>query len=207
MDNYRLKNIWRVGGYTRSTGNQLYMQPKHRQPALQAAKAQATSYIGSQSTGNQLYTQLKHRQPVTQPNMIFEFFVNNGRMGKSTSTQFTKLIPQVQHSIVFTDAACVQPYSAKYNTAWCSPTLLVSNCSAPSHKFLHKLHAFFHGCRWLLLIRPYWRGLGVISHLQSIGKRDNDVQARFSVLIGVCFVFKKCSNTFRNLLCGWIIWT
>ena len=45
-----------------STGNQLYRQPKHRQPVIQAAQAQATSYTGSASTGNQLYTQRKHRQ-------------------------------------------------------------------------------------------------------------------------------------------------
>ena len=70
-----------------STGNQLYRQPKHRQPVIQAAQAQATSYTGnpgtkhtlpllqaalaqatsctgSSSTAYQLYTQPKHRQPV-----------------------------------------------------------------------------------------------------------------------------------------------
>ena len=52
-----------------STGNQLYKQRKHRQPVIQAAQAQATSYTrsastGNASTGNQLYRQRKHRQPV-----------------------------------------------------------------------------------------------------------------------------------------------
>ena len=79
-----------------SKGNQLYRQPKYRQPVIRAAQAQATSYTDSPSacnqlytpsltsecpspsTGNQLYilpkrmqaviyTQRKHRQPVIHP--------------------------------------------------------------------------------------------------------------------------------------------
>ena len=47
------------------------LRVKHRQPILQAAQAQATSYTrsastGNASTGNQLYRQRKHRQPVIQ---------------------------------------------------------------------------------------------------------------------------------------------
>ena len=48
-----------------SKGNQLYKQPKHRQPVIQEAQAQETSYTGNASTGNQLYTQRQHRQPVS----------------------------------------------------------------------------------------------------------------------------------------------
>ena len=44
----------------------MYRQPKHMQPVIQAAQAQATSYIGSASTGNQSYTQTKHRPPVVR---------------------------------------------------------------------------------------------------------------------------------------------
>jgi hypothetical protein len=47
-----------------STGNQLYSQPRHRQPVIFAAKGQATSYTGSSGAGNQLYSQPRHRQPV-----------------------------------------------------------------------------------------------------------------------------------------------
>ena len=142
--------------------------------------------------------------------LLLSFFVGNAPTWKSTSTQCISRILQVQHSMVFTDAACVQPY----NTAWCSTTLLVSNRSAPSLPWwkqstlsAHELDACLHGIRWLLLCRPYWLGLRMKSYLQFIGKRDNDVQARLSVLIVVCFVFEKCSDTLRNLLCGWIIWS
>ena len=48
------------------TFNKLYKQPKHKQPVIQAAQADATSYTSSASTSNQLYKQLKHRQPVIQ---------------------------------------------------------------------------------------------------------------------------------------------
>ncbi len=47
-----------------STGNQLYSQPRHRQPVIFAAKGQATSYTGSSGAGNQLYSQPRRRQPV-----------------------------------------------------------------------------------------------------------------------------------------------
>ena len=36
------------------TGNQLYSQPRHRQPVILAAHAQATSYELNPGTGNQL---------------------------------------------------------------------------------------------------------------------------------------------------------
>ena len=50
---------------------QSYTQRKYRQPIIQAAQAQATSYTrsastGNASTGNQLYRQRKHRQPIIQ---------------------------------------------------------------------------------------------------------------------------------------------
>ena len=48
------------------TGNQLYKQPKHRQPVIQAAWAQATNSTRSPRTGNELYKQPEHRQPVIQ---------------------------------------------------------------------------------------------------------------------------------------------
>ena len=53
-------------GYTGSprTGNLLYKQPKHRQPVIQPAQAQATSSICSSSTSNKLYMQPQHKQPV-----------------------------------------------------------------------------------------------------------------------------------------------
>ena len=41
-------------------------QRKHKQPVIQAAQAQASSYTSSASTGNQLYQQRKHKQPVIQ---------------------------------------------------------------------------------------------------------------------------------------------
>ena len=47
-----------------STGNHLHRQQKDRQPVIQAAQVQATSYTGSPSTGIQLHRQPEHRQPV-----------------------------------------------------------------------------------------------------------------------------------------------
>ena len=44
-----------------STGNQLYRQPRHRQPVIQAAQVQATIYTGSPSSGSHLYKQPKRR--------------------------------------------------------------------------------------------------------------------------------------------------
>ena len=44
-----------------STGNQLYRQPRHRQPVIQAAQVQATIYTHSPSSSSHLYKQPKHR--------------------------------------------------------------------------------------------------------------------------------------------------
>ena len=46
-----------AGQFAPASWRQLYKQPKHRQPVIQEAQAQATSYTGSASTGNQLYQQ------------------------------------------------------------------------------------------------------------------------------------------------------
>ena len=72
-----------------STGNQLYRQPKHRQPVIQAAQAQATSYTRSASTGNQLYTQRKHRQRKHRQPVI--------QAAKAQATRYTARVSTGNH--------------------------------------------------------------------------------------------------------------
>ena len=77
--------------------NQLYRQRKHRQPLIQAAQAQATSYTGSASTGNQLQRQRSTQQYFVVHSSISQYTVVLRRaqqylVGQSSTSQYTVVL-------------------------------------------------------------------------------------------------------------------